>query len=933
MNRSLLILAAFSILFISSPSFAQLSEMRIVGTPKEEPGELISKTMLDANSEVCAGVIIYSDLTGLSFNSVNGIVKRNSKAGQDFLFLSPDERMIEIFCSGYTPLKIILNDIGVRLKSGQTWSMKVTGDKKNRDGKGTLEIKTEPSEAQILIDEYPDYKGTSPIKLQNYPVGDYTVRIKKDKYFEIDTVLSIKKDQIITDKIVLIPQYGYLEANSSLGSRLFIDGAERQLAVCHEVGLGKKVIRITKNKYFDYDTTIFIGPNDDRNRAVRLNVGMRPTFGYLFIKTKKDEQLSLDGNQIEANTLIELPIGKKSLKIDHPLYLSQTIPITVVSNDDRSNPITLEPLLVPNQAKINIDVTPSEAEIPANDPNASRFPRVVINGTQYTDIKEIFVPAGKANIEVSLPGYISAKKSIVIPEGKYSEMHEPFTLVPNNGKLTVSVEPEQIDVFANGQVSSVSPKITINGIDWSNKKEILLSAGPVNADVQLQGYRSEQRTLSFPEGKATVSREDINLVPLYGTLRLISTSEELADAQIIINGKVRGTLPLGDMKLVEGSYSVIARKDGHSEFSRTIVIQESKITELPLDMQKSRIITISSDPAGADIFIDGKYIGGTPKDIELDFNSHRVKLVKDEYKDLSTNLQINLDSKTTTYQLEYRDDVLKKLKMESEYLSNMYGPENGYYSGFVCGYQAGYRDEITKAYAIEGGHIGKNTSLDEWREYYARQNPKYCMNAEISIQDNLASLYVEPLIKRIYPTDYGVMWGVGLFDEATINKRIFDFHLLSLILRIPIHLEQNKSLFLLDLKLGFNYSLNHGAYEPKDTLLNGKPIVYRVLIDPHTSTTYSQLSYQPCEIKLQYRHLYFKKIYFDFFVGSKYYYYTPENLYKTIKSDGWFYKSEVDAWGKNGGAIPTKISDARLGHHDYYSGILLFYGVGVTLFL
>ena len=80
---------------IVSTVFAQISEMRVVGTPKEEPSELVSKEMRDANGEVCAGLIIYSDLTGLSFQSANGIVKRNPASGKDFLFVSPDERMTD----------------------------------------------------------------------------------------------------------------------------------------------------------------------------------------------------------------------------------------------------------------------------------------------------------------------------------------------------------------------------------------------------------------------------------------------------------------------------------------------------------------------------------------------------------------------------------------------------------------------------------------------------------------------------------------------------------------------------------------------------------------------------------------------------------------------------------------------------------------------
>ncbi|PIS46327.1 MAG: hypothetical protein COT22_00575, partial [Ignavibacteria bacterium CG08_land_8_20_14_0_20_37_9] len=90
--------------------------MRIVGKGESLSGEqLIDKSVRDANGETCAGLIISSDLDGLSYDSYNGIVKTNSKPGEDFLFLSRDERVVTIYKSGYTSLKIILNDYGIKL--------------------------------------------------------------------------------------------------------------------------------------------------------------------------------------------------------------------------------------------------------------------------------------------------------------------------------------------------------------------------------------------------------------------------------------------------------------------------------------------------------------------------------------------------------------------------------------------------------------------------------------------------------------------------------------------------------------------------------------------------------------------------------------------------------------------------------------------------
>ncbi|MFZ1977048.1 MAG: hypothetical protein WAV76_03755, partial [Bacteroidota bacterium] len=97
--------------------------MRIEGKAEYQASELIAKEVRDANGDVCAGLIITTDLDGLKFDSYNGIVKMDAdKPGRYFLFLSPDERVVTIYKTGFEPLKIILSDWGIsKMQSGKVW--------------------------------------------------------------------------------------------------------------------------------------------------------------------------------------------------------------------------------------------------------------------------------------------------------------------------------------------------------------------------------------------------------------------------------------------------------------------------------------------------------------------------------------------------------------------------------------------------------------------------------------------------------------------------------------------------------------------------------------------------------------------------------------------------------------------------------------------
>lgn len=105
-------------------------KLQIMGDSRFEPGELVSNTIRDSNGRVAAGIKILTDLTGLSIEANNGVLKVNQNIGSYYVFLSPDERVLTIRKSGYAELKVILPEIGIRLKSGQTWVINLTGDSK-----------------------------------------------------------------------------------------------------------------------------------------------------------------------------------------------------------------------------------------------------------------------------------------------------------------------------------------------------------------------------------------------------------------------------------------------------------------------------------------------------------------------------------------------------------------------------------------------------------------------------------------------------------------------------------------------------------------------------------------------------------------------------------------------------------------------------------
>ncbi len=112
---------------VETSKSVKYSSIQIIENGKLLPNEFVANSIRDVNGDVCSGVIIISNISGLSYESSNGIVKIDSKPGQDILYLSPDERILEVFLSGIVPMRIVLRDYGINLEQGKMYTLKLQG--------------------------------------------------------------------------------------------------------------------------------------------------------------------------------------------------------------------------------------------------------------------------------------------------------------------------------------------------------------------------------------------------------------------------------------------------------------------------------------------------------------------------------------------------------------------------------------------------------------------------------------------------------------------------------------------------------------------------------------------------------------------------------------------------------------------------------------
>jgi hypothetical protein len=214
--------AVFLLLLGTTTTIHAQSQMRVLGTGETVPGEIIAnvKENKDANNRLAALLIIETDLSGLAFEV--DAVRQEPKPGQYLLFLSPGERKVRVLSSNHVPLDIILSEFGVRLKSGDVWRLKITGDKKIE----TIPVNliSIPADARKMIDGKDEGTGS----VFRLGLGKHRVRLEKAGFAPLEQEIEVTTSKSLFNfTLKEVELLSVTLRSEPAGATIFVDGIEK----------------------------------------------------------------------------------------------------------------------------------------------------------------------------------------------------------------------------------------------------------------------------------------------------------------------------------------------------------------------------------------------------------------------------------------------------------------------------------------------------------------------------------------------------------------------------------------------------------------------------------------------------------------------------------------------------------------------------------
>jgi len=149
-----------------------------------------------------------------------------------------------------------------------------------------------------------------------------------------------------------------------------------------------------------------------------------------------------------------------------------------------------------------------------------------------------------------------------------------------------------------------------------------------------------------PHGKKRAKHQvvDEDLAPLVAvkTQVEVKLARPVSDAELSIDGKRIGTLPLEAVEVKPGEHTVTVKRRGYAAFTKKVRVANGKLVDVTAKLEAvAAVVSVTGVVDGAEVLFDGKLLGITPlRDLEVPPGTGELVVRKDGYKDESQTLTL-----------------------------------------------------------------------------------------------------------------------------------------------------------------------------------------------------------------------------------------------------------------------------------------------------
>jgi formylglycine-generating enzyme required for sulfatase activity len=235
---------------------------------------------------------------------------------------------------------------------------------------------------------------------------------------------------------------------------------------------------------------------------------------------------------------------------------------------------------------------------------------------------EFELPPGKHTIGLAAERYQVFSGEVEIEGGGKAQTFKP-TLVPAWAEVTVTSEPAGAQVIVAGESRGVTPLTT----------QVMAGNHPI--ELRREGFKPWSTDVQV-KANEPLSLGPIKLGLPDGRLAVRSDPE---GASVSVAGVYRGVTPLDIELRPDLAHALVLSKPGYENAAREVKLAagERRALSVPLTGIFGEV-AVRAQPADAQVFVDGKPVGGPNQTLRLVAATHEIEIRKAGFVDFKTSV-------------------------------------------------------------------------------------------------------------------------------------------------------------------------------------------------------------------------------------------------------------------------------------------------------
>jgi formylglycine-generating enzyme required for sulfatase activity len=189
------------------------------------------------------------------------------------------------------------------------------------------------------------------------------------------------------------------------------------------------------------------------------------------------------------------------------------------------------------------------------------------------------------------------------------------------------------------QVDPNPERLSVSGrphLGWGRTR--LLLPGHYVVSARREGYRPLDEAFEVTDDRRQVARFALERLP--GLVTVETTPA--AAVRVVVDGADRGTTPVPPLEVAAGDHEVKLRAEGYKPVSMRLTVAgggERQTLRAALVPDRAPV-SLSSDPAGASVSVDGSVVGRAPLTVDLSSGSREVTVALPGHRPAGRTIEV-----------------------------------------------------------------------------------------------------------------------------------------------------------------------------------------------------------------------------------------------------------------------------------------------------